>query len=354
MPTPSRCLRGRPSLARTAVDRRRHRLFAPAAPVATRSRSGSDGPACNGRATSPQSPRGRPAPRACRSTVSRKLLQWNCVWNPRMLLPSSPSSSSCRHGQIAKDSGLGHGMCQKVMIGRLWQPFADHPRQQREVVVLHQHDRIVGARLGDDRVGEPPVDGAIVLEVARSERRAHVRVVAERPQSLVGKAAVVAGLLVGAEPDAPQPVRRRLGRNVDAIVGIDGLAVGRAAAVRDPGARARTHHRLQRGHEAAGRALDADALGGPDMDERLAIADGDDVVAPQLAVQRRAQQVLRPESLRAVERAVLALEVADQLAQIASRSAAARAPWRRRGAGFPRPAAARAVPAPSRATRAGR
>ncbi len=43
-------------------------------------------------------------------------MQWNCVWKPRMSLPSSPSSSSTRHGQIANASGLGHGMCQNVMI----------------------------------------------------------------------------------------------------------------------------------------------------------------------------------------------------------------------------------------------
>ncbi len=43
-------------------------------------------------------------------------MQWNCVWKPRMSLPSKPSSSSTRHGQIANASGLGHGMCQNVMI----------------------------------------------------------------------------------------------------------------------------------------------------------------------------------------------------------------------------------------------
>jgi len=53
---------------------------------------------------------------SCRSTVSTKLLQWNWVWNPRMLLPSSPSSNCSRQGQIANASGLGHGMCQKVMM----------------------------------------------------------------------------------------------------------------------------------------------------------------------------------------------------------------------------------------------
>ncbi len=33
-----------------------------------------------------------------------------------MLVPSSPSSSSSRQGQMPKRSALGQGMCQKVMM----------------------------------------------------------------------------------------------------------------------------------------------------------------------------------------------------------------------------------------------
>ncbi len=33
-----------------------------------------------------------------------------------MVLPSIPCSSSSRQGQMPKDSGLGQGMCQKVMM----------------------------------------------------------------------------------------------------------------------------------------------------------------------------------------------------------------------------------------------
>ena len=50
---------------------------------------------------------------------------------------------SSRQGQMPKVSALGQGMCQKVMIVASRQALAHHPRQQREVVVLDQHDRIV-------------------------------------------------------------------------------------------------------------------------------------------------------------------------------------------------------------------
>ena len=65
-----------------------------------------------------------------RSTVSRKLLQWNWVWKPRMLLPSSPSSSSSRHGQMAKRLGVGPGDVPEGDDGRARQPLADHARQR--------------------------------------------------------------------------------------------------------------------------------------------------------------------------------------------------------------------------------
>src|ERR1043166_8381595 len=46
-------------------------------------------------------------------TVSRKLLQYCCVWKPTRSAPSMPCNISLRHGQILKASGEGHGICQK-------------------------------------------------------------------------------------------------------------------------------------------------------------------------------------------------------------------------------------------------
>ena len=87
--------------------------------------------------------------------------------------------------------------------------------------------------------------------------------------------------------------------------------------MRDPRARARAHHRLERGHESARWVLDANPSAARDVDVRLAVRDDDDVVAVELAAQRGAQRLLVPDALAAVERAVLALEVADQFAEVA-------------------------------------
>ena len=71
-----------------------------------------------------------------------------------MLLPSRPSRSSTRHGQIANDSGFGHGMCQNVMIVASGSRSRINLRQQREVVVLHEDDRVLGLGFRRHRVGE--------------------------------------------------------------------------------------------------------------------------------------------------------------------------------------------------------
>ena len=74
----------------------------------------------------------------------------------------------------------------------------------------------------------------------------------------------------------------------------------------DPGARTSAHDRLQRGDEAAGRALDFDAVAAALVDVGLAVGDDDDVLAPQLAVQDGAQAFRCPGDLAFVARAVLA------------------------------------------------
>ncbi len=213
------------------------------------------------------------------------------------------------------------------------QSLADHPRQQREVIILDQHDGISRGGLVDDRVGEFLVDLAVILVITGAEGRAHMRDVAQRPQALVGESGVVAGFLLAGEPDPADLVERMLRWNGEPVVAVDGVAVGRAAAVRDPGARARAHHRFQRRHKAARGALDVHAaVLGAHVDVRLAVRYGDHVVAVQLAAQRRAQRLLVPDPLASVERAVLALEVADEIAQVARD----RAQFRRR-AGDARP-----------------
>ncbi len=108
----------------------------------------------------------------------------------------------------------------------LRQPFADHARQQREMVVLHQQDRVGRAGLLRHRVGELAVHVVVVLPVTGAEYRPHVGDVAQRPETLVGETVVIACLLLGGEPHPPEPVARMLRRHPDPVARVDYLPVG--------------------------------------------------------------------------------------------------------------------------------
>jgi hypothetical protein len=67
------------------------------------------------------------------------------------------------HGQMPKVSAFGQGMCHDD--GCTWEPFTNHFRQQRKMIVLHQDDRIRTLRLFHNGRSKPCVDGAIFTPV---------------------------------------------------------------------------------------------------------------------------------------------------------------------------------------------
>ena len=212
-----------------------------------------------------------------RSTLSMKLLQWNWMWKPTIELPSRPSRICSRHGQMLNTSELGQGMCQKVMIDRLRQPPPDHARQQREVIVLDQHDRPLVAGLLDDDVGELLVHGLVGFPVRGPEQRPGEGDMAERPQAVIGEAEIVALLLLLAQPDPAQRVGGIARRHLHVVVLVDRHLVGRAAAMRDPGAGAGAGHRLQRRNQPARRHDQIDLAVLQIVDVGLAVGDDDDL-----------------------------------------------------------------------------
>ena len=101
--------------------------------------------------------------------------------------------------------------------GRFRQPLPDHAGQQREVIVLDEHDGVGGLRFAHHRVGEPAVDGDVGVPVRSAEDRARVRDVAQGPQAAVREPVVITGFLLLGEPDAPDPVGGPLGRHHDVV-----------------------------------------------------------------------------------------------------------------------------------------
>ena len=198
------------------------------------------------------------------------------------------------------------------------QPLADHARRHREVIVLHQHDRVLALRLLHHGVGEAAVDRDVMVEIALAEDRPHEGDMAQRPQPLVGEAVVIAVLLLLAEPDAAQRIGGIVGRHRDAVVAVDALAVGRARAMRDPDAAAGAHHRLQRRDEAAGRGLQHDlAVLAAVVDVGLAVGDHHHLRARQFLHQQLVQGLRRPFDMDAVGVAALQPQFRDQRFDVA-------------------------------------
>ncbi len=140
--------------------------------------------------------------------------------------------------------------------------FLHEARQQREVIVLHEHHRAIVAHFLDHRIGEAAVDAHVLLPVGLVELRPRVGDVTQRPQRVVGAAVVVALLFFGRSATRGASVYDgRSGGTRTRPRAIGGFAIGAAAAVRDPGAAAGAHHRIERGDQAAGRPRPLDAFG---------------------------------------------------------------------------------------------
>src|SRR5260370_40612808 len=130
----------------------------------------------------------------------------------------------------------------------------DKPGQQREMVVLHQNDRVKRTfHLFDDSVSELVVDSLVVFPIIGPEDRPGVRDVAERPKPLIGKPVVVAFLFLFGEPYPPQRVLRILWRHAQTIMLVNRFHVGITAALSDPGSIAGAEHRFQCRYQSAGR-----------------------------------------------------------------------------------------------------
>ena len=174
----------------------------------------------------------------------------------------------------------------------------DEPGQEREVVVLDQDHRRLGARdLLQHRGRELLVDRPVVRPVLRAELGPVVHDVAERPQPLVGEAVVVPRLLLRREPDALEREARVVGGHAEAAPRVRGLAVRVAAGLRDPDAAAGAHHRIHRGDEAAGRRDHLDAAVLPDVADGLAVGDHHQRPLAEPHLGELLEPLFRPEGL---------------------------------------------------------
>ena len=198
------------------------------------------------------------------------------------------------------------------------QPLADHPRQQREVVVLDEDDRVVGVHLLADRVGELPVHRLVVAPVLAAEdaagcgrcgtaaRGPRSRSRSSSPSPPRGRATPVGGRRTPrpAGPAAGRSRPRPRGRAEPlpwATQTPEQARMTGSSAVTRPLAGWTTRHL------AVARAL---------VDVGLAVRDDHHPLAVQVAAQRVLEPLRRPEAAQAV-RLPLRGEALDQVAHVA-------------------------------------
>ena len=162
------------------------------------------------------------------------------------------------------------------------------------MVVLHEYERGIVARLFEHRLAEELVDLPIDGPVPRIVDRPGEHHVTERPEPLIGEAVVVAVFLGLGQPHPAKRVARIVGWNTYVVVPIDGPAIGIAAAVRHPDAAGGAQDRFERRHHAAGRRHALDASTAVAMLIGLAVADEDEAPLGKLRLNELVQCALGP------------------------------------------------------------
>ena len=198
-------------------------------------------------------------------------------------------------GADAEGFRIGPGDVPEDGHARIRTALLDHLREQREMVVLHEHDRAFFVRdFLEHGIGEMFVDGTIGFPVAGAEDGACVGDVAQGPQAFVGEAEVKPLLFFLGEPNAAQRVLVMFRRHANASGLVDGFAVGIAGGLGDPGSFAGAQDRFERGHQAAGRDAALDGVVAVDVFVGLAVGDGEQMVAAQAPADEHTQAVGGP------------------------------------------------------------
>src|SRR6266545_1719666 len=123
---------------------------------------------------------------------------------------------------------------------------------EREVIVLDE-DRRVGVRqFGGHGFCEAAIHLLVGVPILRTEDWLHVHHVAQRPETFVREAAVVARFFLVGEPDPVKVVGGGIRRNADAIGFVGDGAICITRTVRDPRAATLAHQRVERHRHPAG------------------------------------------------------------------------------------------------------
>ena len=87
--------------------------------------------------------------------------------------PQKPIDDLLAPGADAKGLRVGPGDMPESQDRGVGQPLADHSGQESEVIVVHQNNRVVAARLIDHDVGEALFDRHVLIPILLAKHRPH-------------------------------------------------------------------------------------------------------------------------------------------------------------------------------------
>ncbi len=144
------------------------------------------------------------------------------------------------------------------------------------MIVLNENEGTLAPRFPHYGVGEALIDLPVHLPVTLAKVRPDESNMAQRPESFIGKSVVVAFLFFFGYPHPAQGVAWLVGRNLQAIVVVNGVPIGAAAAMGDPDAAACAHYGFYCGNQTACRCLQFDLSIYMIVNVRLAVRRHDD------------------------------------------------------------------------------
>src|SRR6267154_1042688 len=141
------------------------------------------------------------------------------MWPCRFTAKRSHSvSASTARSTVSRNFRVRPGNVPEDRHARVRSGILDHPRQQREVIILREKYRRFGSlHFLQDCVRKAAIYFLILQPVLRTKDGTRVRIVRERPQSFIRKTFVIAFVLFVAEPHAAQRVTWMIGRNAQVI-----------------------------------------------------------------------------------------------------------------------------------------
>ena len=187
-------------------------------------------------------------------------------------------------GEAAQDFRIRPGYMPELGDDQIRVALLQHPRQQREVKILDEHEGRPMARFFEHGARKYLVHLPVRLPVLGTKGRPCKCDVTKRPQALIGEAVIITLFLLRAQPDAAETEARIIRRNKHVIVPVHGFAIGITASMCYPGSFASTHDGIE-GHREAARRLDTlDFSIHMAVNVGLAVGHQDELVTAQLRV----------------------------------------------------------------------